>query len=103
MRHCILSDASVPNLRPEESYLYDPYPPKAADQIVSYTPVIPAEDTTLRGFNSIAESFLQSLVPGFEDMPRGEDGNPNTHVSDLFDTIYQAWLNTRIKKWSLKT
>ena len=101
MRHCILSDVSVSNLRPEESYLFDPYPPKTADQVLSYTPVIPAEDTTLRGFNSIAESFLQSLVPGFEDMPRGEDGNPNTHVSYLFDTNYQARFNTTFKKWTL--
>lgn len=89
MRHCILSDASVSNLRPEESYLFDPYPPKAADQVVSYTPVIPTEDTTMRGFNSIAESFLQSLVPGFEDMPRGAgaDGNPNTHIQNVMDSI----------------
>lgn len=97
MRHCILSDASVSNLRPEESYLFDPYPPRAADQVVSYTPVIPTEDSTLRGFNSIAESFLQSLVPGFEDMPRGDDadGNPNTHVSNL---IWDETFNTRITK-----
>ena len=83
MRHCILSDVTVSNLRPEESYLFDPYPPKADDQVITYEPVIPAEDTTLYGFNSIAESFLQSFAPGFENFPRGEDadGNPNTHVN----------------------
>lgn len=38
VRHAILSEVPISNLRPEQSFLFDPIPP--SDPVLEYTPVV---------------------------------------------------------------
>ena len=44
-RHAILSEISIANLRPEQSFLFDPMPP--TNPVVEYTPTVRLFEYTL--------------------------------------------------------
>jgi len=62
VRHAILCDVPIADLKPDETLSHDPLPP--SDTIREYTPTV-QEQPSLE-INSVHQHFLTSMIPGME-------------------------------------
>jgi len=80
-RHAILSDIPIANLKPEQSFLFDPIPP--SEPVLEYTPKAPDASSQISGFGSLHELFIQSMFPGYENRL----GENNLQIQNLLDSM----------------
>jgi len=83
-RHAILCEQPIANLRPDQSFLFDPVPPN--EPVIEYTPELVNDGTgQISGHGSLHELFLQSLIPGFEN--RMGENNIRAPIQNLIDSM----------------